>query len=735
VISCGSRAAKRRLIGRGFAAGLAMSIASVVVTSAAAAVTPTKDALAVAQAIADHPAFVSGAAFEAAPPSGGSAAVSTEPLAGFWTSHETTDFAILSTGDITAETGAPEPGQLALASHDLGGGPIHGGDERDVTTLRIDVEVPEGATCLQLDFRFLTEESSRGEPPARFDDAFIAQLDTPGWTTKSGKIVAENNFARVAPGVPISVLNSGPFMTALNAQGTIFDRAGPIRQAWAAVKPGKHSLYLSIFDGVDNDRDSAVFLDHLAFGSDKEVFCAPTPTLVTHVLADAKQSVAGSTNGYRIFVEAVGGNIETPESPPNLPFDAGDVGSIMSFLSPGFEYQRGSTTGAKTAEPSVLSDGELNWREPFKKTGEDVLELHFAVTVPEKPGVYPTSARAEGNGYLTLPYGPGAPIEVVSASVDLVVKHRQTPSPAVLGQKVSVEFTATNRGPQEATNVVLEAVLPATLLSTAISTTQGSCQITEKLVCKLGTLPVGGTASVTVVGVLESADGLAFSANAHALEPDSDLTNNSLSVKSAVVAAVDQAEPVVGETVETKAKSGKVKVRLPDTKTFVAIDDATEVPVGTVIDARKGEVKITSALDETGTRQTASFAGAKFVVRQKATGLTTIQLVGGNFAKCLPPRKQAERTTQRFIKDGARGRRIVRRAWGRGKGKFRTRGRYASATVRGTVWRTVDRCDGTMIRVKRGVVVVRDVNRKRAVAVKAGQRYLVKKPRGSAKSG
>ena len=258
--------------------------------------------------------------------------------------------------------------------------------------------------------------------------------------------------------------------------------------------------------------------------------------------------------------------------------------------------------------------------------------------------------RRPGDGYLTLPYGPGAPIEVVAPSADLVVTYRQIPSPAVLFQTVSVEFRAMNLCPQEATNVVLESVLPETLRGGAVSTTQGSCEIKEKLVCKLGTLPVDGTASVTVVGIFEIPGGLAFSANAHGLELDSDLANNSLTVKSVVVAAVDETEPVVGETAETKAKSGKVKVKLPDTKNFIAIEDATEVPVGTVIDARKGEVKITSALDETGTPQAASFAGAKFAVRQKPTGFTTLQLVGGNFAKCLPPRTHDARSTQRFIK-------------------------------------------------------------------------------------
>jgi hypothetical protein len=43
--------------------------------------------------------------------------------------------------------------------------------------------------------------------------------------------------------------------------------------------------------------------------------------------------------------------------------------------------------------------------------------------------------------------------------------------------------------------------------------------------------------------------------------------------------------------------------------------------------------------------------------------------------------------------------------WGSGKGQFRTKGRYAAATVRGTIWLTADRCDGTFVRVRRGVIV------------------------------
>ena len=60
---------------------------------------------------------------------------------------------------------------------------------------------------------------------------------------------------------------------------------------------------------------------------------------------------------------------------------------------------------------------------------------------------------------------------------------------------------------------------------------------------------------------------------------------------------------------------------------------------------------------------------------------------------------------------------------------FRTRGRHSAATVRGTVWITADRCDGTLTQVKRGRVAVRDLRRKRTITLTAGKSYLAQAPR------
>ena len=67
-----------------------------------------------------------------------------------------------------------------------------------------------------------------------------------------------------------------------------------------------------------------------------------------------------------------------------------------------------------------------------------------------------------------------------------------------------------------------------------------------------------------------------------------------------------------------------------------------------------------------------------------------------------------------------------RKLWGDGKGKFRTKGRYSAATVRGTKWLVQDSCSGTLTRVTSGSVLVRDAVRKRNVIVRAGKRYTAR---------
>jgi hypothetical protein len=59
---------------------------------------------------------------------------------------------------------------------------------------------------------------------------------------------------------------------------------------------------------------------------------------------------------------------------------------------------------------------------------------------------------------------------------------------------------------------------------------------------------------------------------------------------------------------------------------------------------------------------------------------------------------------------------------------------FSSATVRGTIWLVQDQCNGTLTKVKRGTVAVRDLKRKKTVSVKAGHSYLARAQRAASKT-
>ena len=188
----------------------------------------------------------------------------------------------------------------------------------------------------------------------------------------------------------------------------------------------------------------------------------------------------------------------------------------------------------------------------------------------------------------------------------------------------------------------------------------------------------------------------------------------------------DAPEPVAGKSVAVGVARGAARVKLAGTKRYVTLDAGTPVPLGSTIDATRGTVALTSAADRAGATQTANFTGGRFVVRQPTVGkhlMTELDLTGG------PSPKRACRRASRTTARAARAPRSLRRLWGSGKGSFRTRGRRAVATVRGTTWTVADRCDGTLTTVKHGVVAVRDLGRRKTVVVRAGKRYLARKRR------
>jgi hypothetical protein len=174
----------------------------------------------------------------------------------------------------------------------------------------------------------------------------------------------------------------------------------------------------------------------------------------------------------------------------------------------------------------------------------------------------------------------------------------------------------------------------------------------------------------------------------------------------------------LGHSVGAAAGSGTVLVRLPGSSRAIALTDVASVPVGAIMDTRRGSVQLTTELPG-GKTQTGTFHGGLFEIRQPAGTAGMVELV------LRGPRPTCSAHAARAAASSAR--RPSRALWGSDNhGRFGTRGSNSVATVRGTRWYMADRCGGTLTRVTPGAVAVRNLHTGRTVVVRAGHSNLAR---------
>ena len=251
----------------------------------------------------------------------------------------------------------------------------------------------------------------------------------------------------------------------------------------------------------------------------------------------------------------------------------------------------------------------------------------------------------------------------------------------------------------------------------------------DGVVVSTGTLviPAGSTgASATAVVAADHAPytaGLSNVRNALLDPTGSTATTGPLAgttaVSSQLIAGVRFADtPSLGQTFLLTQVSGVIRYHAPGGPYLPLRSGTVKLPMGSVVDATLGHARITVQSDANGTLQEGEFWAGKFGVFQTvaAQAVAELRLAGGDFAPCVASaRKRARRSATK----------TVRKLWGTAKGRFRTKGRFASATVRGTRWATEDLCLATRVSVEEGVVDVRDSRRRVVRTVSAGESVTV----------
>ncbi len=199
--------------------------------------------------------------------------------------------------------------------------------------------------------------------------------------------------------------------------------------------------------------------------------------------------------------------------------------------------------------------------------------------------------------------------------------------------------------------------------------------------------------------------------------------------------------PTLGKTFNVSLVSGQVLIKLHGV--FVPLTELSQIPKNTVIDALHGTLKLTTAgggpspahdaAAKKGRKpkkvktQTGTFGGAVFRISQAHNGLATLSLVEGASFKRAPT--YATCTAHKATDATIASSKTLQLLHASAHGKFRTKGRYSAATVRGTKWTVADRCDGTLTHDITDSVAVTDFVRHKTIVLHAGQSYLAKVPK------
>jgi Concanavalin A-like lectin/glucanases superfamily len=213
--------------------------------------------------------------------------------------------------------------------------------------------------------------------------------------------------------------------------------------------------------------------------------------------------------------------------------------------------------------------------------------------------------------------------------------------------------------------------------------------------------------------------------------------------------------PTLGQTADITVISGIVLIKPPHGRTFhavpgavtgptvskglgfVPLTQARQVPIGSQIDALRGTLELVVASAQRHHTQRARLAGGLYTISQTSTGpekaLTTLALDEGAFAGAPSYASCKTKSSARTALDRPHSSKpklssqiLQTLSASDNHGKFRTKGRYSAATVRGTQWTTQDRCDGTLTKVRRGVVNVLNFATRQTITLHAGQSYLAK---------
>ncbi len=361
------------------------------------------------------------------------------------------------------------------------------------------------------------------------------------------------------------------------------------------------------------------------------------------------------------------------------------------------------TTFVGTTTTSTDGSGNATWQ--VTGTGIDPGDAVTTLATDSTAG-----STSEFSACKTALAPPAPPPPTTSA--DLAVTLTATDDTPEPGEPFNYTATLLNRGPDAAVSPkVTVALAPSVRFLASLTAQSSGCSAAGSAVtCSYGTLANGASASRSFRVLPTLPGALSASATASSPTPDPTPATSSKSVRAALP------KPAQGKQVNVKTVKGKVTIKQPGQGSFRPLEGEDRIRMGSLIDTTLGRVRLTTSAGGKKTQIAQFYDGLFKVTQGKGKKPITELRLSGKLVGCSSKKASA-----------AAKKRKGRRLWGKGKGRFRTRGKRSSALVRGTTWLVEDRCnDTTLTTVRAGRVEVRDFTRKRTKIVRAGRSYVAR---------
>jgi thermitase len=377
---------------------------------------------------------------------------------------------------------------------------------------------------------------------------YVAPDGKTGHPDLRGKVVAEQDFTGSASG-PDDLCDHGTHVAGIAAANTANGIGGAGIGYNTALLNGK------VLDdsGSGSDQDIAEGIDWAVSKGAKVISmslggggtCDDSPVVKTAI---AKAWTAGI-----VVVAAAGNNADGaslfPANCPNVvsvaATDQSDArasfsnyGINVDVAAPGLNILSSdylgtyeTLSGTSMATPFVSGLMALVWTTSYGTSAQAVIDrvLSTAATRSSSDSLGSIkridAAAAVGDGSTPLP-----PSEPAISQPDLSVTLSSSANSVKVKSTVTYTSVITNNGSKSATGVTLTDKLPGNVDLQSYKTTLGSCKKSSATVtCTVGSLPIGQSATVTIVAKLNKVGSVANSVSVALAEKDTTPANNTAS--------------------------------------------------------------------------------------------------------------------------------------------------------------------------------------------------------------